>query len=157
MEMCRWLFQGFTEIQNGRHKSTLIFWGELELKKFVWSIFFKFQHHIPSNMWMCKWFFKDATKFQNGRQRSSLNFLWAQKLQNLKLEIIQILLSPRYGDVQLIFLRFYWNSKRPPWINFIFFCESKNRKIEMKWISNNSHCTITSPTIWKCACDFTEI
>ena len=26
MEMCRWLFQGFTEIQNGRHRSTLI-WG----------------------------------------------------------------------------------------------------------------------------------
>ena len=32
-------------------------------------------------------------------------FLWAQKLQNLKLEIIQILLShsPRYGDVHVIF------------------------------------------------------
>ena len=31
--------------------------------------------------------------------------LWAQKLQNLKSEIIQILLShsPRYGDVQVIF------------------------------------------------------
>ena len=36
-------------------------------------------------------------------------FLWAQKLQNLMSEIIQILLShsPRYGDVQVIFLRFY--------------------------------------------------
>ena len=36
-------------------------------------------------------------------------FLWAQKLQNLKEEIIQILLSHflRYGDVQIIFLRFY--------------------------------------------------
>ena len=36
-------------------------------------------------------------------------FLWTQKLQNLKLEIIQILLShfPRYGDVQVIFLRIY--------------------------------------------------
>ena len=32
-------------------------------------------------------------------------FLWAQKLQNLKLEIIQILLShsPRYGEGQVIF------------------------------------------------------
>ena len=37
------------------------------------------------------------------------NFLWALKLQNLKKEIIQILLShfPRYGDVQVIFLKFY--------------------------------------------------
>ena len=36
-------------------------------------------------------------------------FLWAQKLQKLKSEIIQILLShfPRYGDVQVIVLRFY--------------------------------------------------
>ena len=32
-------------------------------------------------------------------------FLWEQKLQNLKSEIIQILLShsPRYGDVQVFF------------------------------------------------------
>ena len=37
------------------------------------------------------------------------NFLWVQKLQNLRKEIIQILLShfPRYGDVQVIFLGFY--------------------------------------------------
>ena len=36
-------------------------------------------------------------------------FLWAQKLQNLRKVIIQILLShfPQYGDVQVIFLRFY--------------------------------------------------
>ena len=37
------------------------------------------------------------------------NFLRAQKLQNLRKEIMQILLShfPRYEDVQVIFLRFY--------------------------------------------------
>ena len=36
-------------------------------------------------------------------------FLWAQKFQNLKSKIIQILLShsPQYGDVQVIFLTFY--------------------------------------------------
>ena len=36
-------------------------------------------------------------------------FLWAQKLQNLKKEIIKILLShfPQCGDVQVIFLRFH--------------------------------------------------
>ena len=36
-------------------------------------------------------------------------FLCAQKLKNLKMVIIQILLShsPQYGDVQVIFLRFY--------------------------------------------------
>ena len=83
-------------------------------------------------------------------------FLSAQKLHILKSEIIQILLShsPRYGDVQVIILSFFLISKWPPWLNFIFFCGRKNSKIE---ISNNSHCTITLPTIWKCACDFTEI
>ena len=35
--------------------------------------------------------------------------LWAQKLKNLKSEIIQILLShsPPYGDVHVTFSRFY--------------------------------------------------
>ena len=35
--------------------------------------------------------------------------LWTQKLYNLKSEIIQILQShfPRYGDVQVLSLRFY--------------------------------------------------
>ena len=47
MEMCRWLFQGFTEIQNGRHRSTSKLFGQF---------FFKFQHHIPSNMGKCKLF-----------------------------------------------------------------------------------------------------
>ena len=35
MEMCRWLFQGFTEIQNGHHRSTLIFGGAQKLKKII--------------------------------------------------------------------------------------------------------------------------
>ena len=104
-----------------------------------------------ANMGMCKWFFKDATKFQNGRQRSTPTFF-----VGVKTKIIRILLShsPRYGDVQVTFSRFYWNSKLPPWINSIFSCGRKNWKIQ---ISYNSHCTMTLPTIWKCACDFTEI
>ena len=75
-------------------------------------------------MGMCKWFFKDATKFQNGCQRSTLKFFVSAKTTKLKKKIIQILLSdfPQYGDVQVIFLGFYWNSKWPPWINFIFSC-----------------------------------
>ena len=50
--------------------------------------------------------FKDATKIQNGRHGST---------QQKKSEIIQILLShpPRYGDVQVTFSKFYWNSKWP--------------------------------------------
>ena len=78
-------------------------------------------------------------------------FLWAQKLQNLKSEIIQILLShsSRYGDVQG-----FTEIQNVRHDKLHIFCGRKNWKIE---ISNNSHCTITLPTIWKCACDFTEI
>ena len=35
-------FQGFTEIQNGRHKSTSISWWAEKIKKLVWSIFLNF-------------------------------------------------------------------------------------------------------------------
>ena len=48
---------------------------------------------------------KDATKIQYGRQRSTPIFLWAQQLQNL--EVGNYSNSPLYGDVQVIFLRFY--------------------------------------------------
>ena len=42
-------------------------------------------------------------------------------------EIIQILQShsPQYGDVQVILLRFCWNSKWSPRINFNFFGVTK--------------------------------
>ena len=152
MEMCRWLFQGFTEIQNGRNNFNFL--GGF--KKCFWSIFF-FKFNIPFlATWGCASdFLKMLPNFKMAARGQLQKFFGALKLQNLKKEIIQILLShfPRYGDVQVIFLRFYWNSKWPPWINFIFSC-AKTEKIE---ISNNSHCTITLPTIWKCACDFTEI
>ena len=50
-------------------------------------------------------FFKDATKFQNGRQKSTPKFFVGAKTS----EIIQILQShsPQYGDMQVIFLRFW--------------------------------------------------
>ena len=72
------------------------------------------------------------------------------KLKNLKSEIIQILLkhSPRYGDVQVIFSRFYRISKWPPQINFNFFVGAKTQKLKVRIYSNF---TITFPTIWRCA------
>ena len=44
-------------------------------------------------MGMCKLLFKDATKIQHGYQRLTPIVVCAQKLQKLKSEIIQILLS----------------------------------------------------------------
>ena len=54
-------------------------------------------------------FLKMLPNFKMAARGQLQNILSAQKLQNLRKEIIQILLShfPRYGDVQVIFLRFY--------------------------------------------------
>ena len=144
MEMCR-CFSRFYWNSKWPPQINLNFFS----KNLFGQFFFKFQYLIPSNMVMCKWFFKDATKFQNGRQRSTPNFFVGGKTLKLKVRndsnftITLLSHSPQYGDVQVIFSRFYWNSKWPPWINFIFFCGRKNWKIE---ISNNSHCTITMIT-----------
>ena len=50
-------------------------------------------------------FLKMLPKFKMAARGQLQFFLWVQKLQNFKLEIIQILLShsPQYGDVQVIF------------------------------------------------------
>ena len=148
---------------------------------------------------------KDAIKIQNGHQRSALKFIVGAKTLKLKYRnysnFIQILNSPGYGDLHVIFEWFYWNSKWPPWMNFMdelqgsnfescvwrtvsshsshhpyevllaqfslyvhkgglkpdsfhFICGRKNSKIDVR---NNSHFTITQPSIWKCAGDFTGI
>ena len=54
-------------------------------------------------------FLKMLLKFKIAARGQLQIFLWAQKLQILKSEIILISLlhPPRYGDVQVIFLRFY--------------------------------------------------
>ena len=89
---------------------------------------------------VCTVFFKDATKIQNG-----------PKVQNFKVEIIQILQSrsPRYRDVQVFFQGF--TEIQSSWMNFKILCSREKRKIK---VINNSHFTIT---IWNCAGDFTEI
>ena len=77
-----------------------------------------------ATIWRCAGdFFQGFAEIQNGRHRSTSVFLWTQKLKKLKSEIIQISQShsPRYGDVQVIFLGFNRNSKWPPWINIIIF------------------------------------
>ena len=94
-------------------------------KKFI---FLKFQHDIPSNMGMWKWFFRDATKIQNDHPRSAVNnFLWAQKLQNLVRNYSNFTITlPTIW--RCAGARFYWNSKSPLWINFIFFVGTKTLK-----------------------------
>ena len=81
--------------------------------------------------------FKGFAEIQNGHHR------WAQKLKKLNSEIILQSHSPRYGDVQVFFLRFNWNSnlthyiraythhlkicrwnlKWPPQVDFLNICD----------------------------------
>ena len=63
-------------------------------------------------MEMSEWFLKDAAKIQNGRQRSTLFF------------------PLKYGDVQVTFLKVFFNSKLPSWINFSFFVGEKTQNIK---------------------------
>ena len=92
--MIWWLFQGFTEIQIGRHRSISIFLGGAKTQKNCLVIFFNFNITFLSTCGCAI----DATKIQNGRQKSTPNFfvgaetlklgrqkstpkfLWAQKL-----------------------------------------------------------------------------
>ena len=76
------------------------FGGCKNSKNLFGQFFFQFSHHIPSNI-----FLKMLPNSKLAARCQLQIFLWAQKLQNLRKEIIQILLShfPRYGDVQVIF------------------------------------------------------
>ena len=155
MEMCRWLFQGFIEIQNGRQRATLIFGGAQKLKKFVWLIFFEILKSHFSNTEMCKWFFKVATKIQNGRQRSTPNFFVGAKTQTQKVGNYSnfTITFPTIWRCASDFFKVLLKFKMAAMHKLHICLWVKNRKIE---VSNNSHCTITLPTIWKCAGDFTE-
>ena len=99
------------------------FGGHWNSKYNFGQFFLKFLHHILSNMWMCKCFLKDATKIQNGRQKSTPKFCVGSKTLNLNVWNYSnfTITFPTYGDVQVIFLRFCWNSKWPPRINFNIF------------------------------------
>ena len=57
MEMCRYIFKGFAEIQNGSNGSPSIFCGRKNSKTLSQKLF-KFYHLIPHDMEMCRWFFK---------------------------------------------------------------------------------------------------
>ena len=76
------------------------FLGDKTQKK-IGNFFFNFTITFLATWGCASDFFKDATKFQMADRGQLQNLLWAQKLQNLRKEIIQILLShfPRYGDV----------------------------------------------------------
>ena len=75
MEMYRWHFQGFPEIQNGRDGPTSIFWWAQKLKKLVWSIFLNFNITFLATCGCAIYFLKMLPKFKMSA-RSQLQFFF---------------------------------------------------------------------------------
>ena len=80
---------------------------------------------------------------QNKSGMKGLTFFWHFRHLNFQSH------SPQY-DGQVIFLRFCWNSKCPPRINFIFFVGAITLKLSQKLFKFYYHIS----TIWRCAGDF---
>ena len=55
-DMERWFLQGFTKIQNSRHRSMSNFLGRKNSQKLC-----TFYNHIPHDIEMCRWFFQGFT------------------------------------------------------------------------------------------------
>ena len=81
---------------------TLIFWGA---KNLFCQFFSNFNITFLATRGCASDFLKMLPNFKMAARGQLQIFLLAQKLQNLKWEIIHILLSysPRYGDVQVSF------------------------------------------------------
>ena len=77
--------------------------GAKTQKKFLVIFFFYFNITFLATWGCANDFLKMLPEFKMAAIGQLQIFLWAQKLQNLKSEIIH---SSRYGDVQVIFLRF---------------------------------------------------
>ena len=77
-------------------------------KNLFGQFFFNFNITFLAKWGCASDFLKMLPNFKMAARGQLQNFLWAQKLQNLRKDIIQILLLhfPRYGDVQVIFLKF---------------------------------------------------
>ena len=151
MEMCRWPFQGFTEIPNGRHRAILIFWGAQKLKKLVFEILtsHSLQHgDVQVILSRCyqnwKWLPEVHSKFFVGA-----------KTQNLSGKLFKFYYHIPH-DIRMCkwFFKVLLKFKMVAMDKLHIFVCAKTWKIE---VCNNSHFTITLPTIWKCASDFTEI
>ena len=109
MEMCRWLFQSFTEIQNGRHRS--IFW--LAQKICLVNFLFYFTITFLETWGFASGFLKMLQKFKMAARGQLQIFLWVQKLQNSKSQIIQIDITfPTIwrfaGDFRKVLLKLKW-------------------------------------------------
>ena len=91
--------------------------------------------------------FKDATKIQNDPQRSTPILFVGAKTLNLKVGHYSNFTIRSFFEALLKF-------KMAAMDKLHHFLWAQKLKIE---VCSNLHFTITLPTIWKCAGDFTEI
>ena len=133
MWICRWLFKDATKILNGRQKSTLNFFVGVKTLKLNFRDYINFGITFLT-IWRCAGF----AKIQHGRHGSIKKFLRSQKLEVLNYANLQSH-SPRYGDVHVIFSRFYENSIWLP--NFTNFVGAKSEKLRSeimcRWFYGN--------------------
>ena len=117
-------------------------------QKLLVNFFWNFNMTFLATWWCASDFLKMPPKFKMAVRGQLQKILWAQKL-NVR-NYSNSTMTPPYGDVQVTFSRFYWNSKWPPRINFNFFCGHENQPKARIY----SNFTIKFPTIWICASDF---
>ena len=98
---------------------------------------------------------KMLPKFRMAARGQLQIFLCAQKLKNLSQKLLKFY-NHIHHDMEMYrwFFKVLLKFKMAPWKNLIIFCGRENSTIE---VTNSSHSTITSPTIWKCAGDFIKI
>ena len=101
-------FRDTTKIQNGRQRSTPIFFVGAKTQKNKGGNYSNVTTTFPT-IWRCAGnFFKVLLKFKMAAMDGLHNFLWSQELKKLKSEIIHILQSlySPSGNVQVILLKF---------------------------------------------------
>ena len=134
--MCKWFFRDATKIQNGRQRSAL--------KNFVGAKTLKLRVRNYSNftitfpmIWRCTGdFFKVLLEFKMAAtDQLEFFFLEGGGVKTQKICLVNffsnfnITFLATWGCAS-DFLKFYWNSKWPPWINFIFFVGAKTEKLK---------------------------
>ena len=123
MEMCRWFFQSFTEIQNGRHGSTTIFLLAQKLKKLVMAIFFNFNITFLATRGCASDFLKILPKF-----KMTANQIEKKKLSNFTI------VFPTIWRCACDFFKVALKIKMAPRINFNFFRAQKLKKLKVEII-----------------------
>ena len=154
IEMCRWFSQGATENQNGRHESNPFFFVGAKTLKFKVRNYSNATLTFPT-IWRCSVDFLRFRWNSKWPPQINLNFLVGAKTLKLSQKFFKFyILIPHNMEMCRWFFKGFAEIQNGHHGSTSIFCGRKNSKNEVR---NNSHFTITLPTICRCASDFTEI